>query len=167
MLHYKRLLTSCFGLGFMPIASGTWGSLPVPIIFGLMCLAGIPGALISLAMLYTWICVAMSDQAIAANGKKDPGEVVADEVAGQAVTFIFVLLFTPDFTAESNGKFIFLLCLSGFLLFRFFDIFKPWPCRKLEKLPEGWGIAADDLAAGLYAAIVLQLITSFRLFPTV
>ena len=73
-------------------------------------------------------------------GKKDPGHVVIDEVAGQLIALI-ALPATPGYA------------LVGFFLFRFFDIFKPWPIRSLEKLPEGTGIMLDDVAAGLLALL--------------
>ena len=158
MINYKRLLTSCFGLGFMPIASGTWGSLPVPIVFGLMCAFGpccwsVSLVMVGLAIVASIVCVAFSDAAIKACGRKDPGEVVADEVAGQAVTFIGAY--------AVGGKEIVIAAVVGFLAFRFFDILKPWPCNKLEGLPGGVGILADDLMAGVYAAVVLQIVMRF------
>jgi len=159
----KRLLTSCFGLGRLPLAPGTWGSLPVVVIFGLMCqfhLSG-PSILIVMAALVlagSVICVKFAPAAIAATGKNDPGEVVADELAGQAITFLVIPLLGPE--TLSSGQ-IWLITAGGFLLFRLFDIAKPCPIRRLEKLPEGWGVLADDLMAGVYAAIVLQIIIRF------
>lgn len=155
---FKRLLTSVFGLGFMPIASGTWGSLPVPIIFAGLCWFDVGEALVCtvmtvIAIVASAVCVAFSGAAIKADGCKDPGEVVADELAGQAVTFIAVY--------AVGGKEIVIASVVGFLAFRFFDIFKPWPCNKLEQLPEGLGILMDDIAAGLYALIVLQIVMWF------
>jgi len=99
-------------------------------------------------------CIICSPAAAAAVGKKDPREVVADEFAGQALTFlpiVFVL------AAPVRGGEILAAAAVGFLLFRIFDITKPWPIRKFEKLPEGWGVLADDLAAALYAAAGLLL----------
>ncbi len=155
----RRLLASCFGLGRLPVAPGTWGSLPVAIIFGLMCQFHVSGILISivmaaLAIAGSIICVKFAPVVIRATGKDDPGEVVSDELAGQAVTFLFI----PFLTLEtfSTGQ-IWVTTVVGFLLFRLFDIAKPWPIRKLEKLPEGWGVLADDLLAGVYAGIVLLL----------
>ena len=153
----KRLLTSCFGLGRLPIAPGTWGSLPVAIIFGLMCQFHLSDLSISIVMAAlvlagSVICVKFAPAAIAATGKNDPGEVVADELAGQAVTFWAVLFLSLD--TLSTGQ-ICITAVLGFLLFRLFDIAKPWPIHKLEKLPKGWGILADDLLAGVYAGIVL------------
>jgi len=156
----KRLLASCFGLGRLPLAPGTWASLPVAIIFGLMSQMQAPAVIISIVMAAltlagSIICVRFAPAAIAATGKNDPGEVVADELAGQAVTFLVSPLLCPE--TLSSGQ-IWVITVGGFLLFRLFDIAKPWPIRKLEKLPEGWGILADDLLAGVFAAIVLQII---------
>ena len=89
----KRMLTSCFGLGFMPIASGTFGSMPVAAIFAGLCFldAGLiitSIVMIALAIGFSLACIMFAPGVIALTGKKDPSEVVADEVAGQAVTFI-------------------------------------------------------------------------------
>lgn len=81
--------------------------------------------------------------------QKDPGPVVWDEIA--TVPLVFVL--TPQLTGWT-------WLLVGFALHRVFDISKPWPCRQLEKLPGGWGIIADDVAAALYAAVILRLLWS-------
>jgi phosphatidylglycerophosphatase A len=108
-----------------------------------------------LAIAGSVICVKFAPAAIAATGKSDPGEVVADELAGQAVTFLAVPLLSPEIFSSRQ---IWVITAGGFLLFRLFDIAKPPPIRRLEKLPEGWGVLADDLLAGVYAAIVLQII---------
>ena len=100
-------------------------------------------------------CVLFSSDAIEATGKKDPPEVVVDEVAGQTLTLL------PFSLYDISGNEIIIVTLAGFILFRLFDIIKPWPCRKLEKLPAGWGILADDLMAGFYAAIVLMICLKF------
>ncbi|UCC96606.1 MAG: phosphatidylglycerophosphatase A [Phycisphaerales bacterium] len=150
----KRMLASCFGLGRLPLAPGTWGSLPPVIIFGLMCHLHTPAAvtcivMAALVLAGSVVCVMFAPATIAATGKNDPGEVVADELAGQAVTFL-----AAPFWAAGAG---WAIALLGFALFRIFDIAKPWPIRKLEKFPAGWGILADDLLAGVYAAIALQI----------
>jgi len=157
-MKIDRLLVSCFGLGWMPIAPGTWGSLPPTIIFALLCYFGISITSISITMvamviLGSFICVKFSPYSIGFTAKKDPSEVVADEFAGQAVTFI---------GAYASGEYpIIITAALGFLLFRLFDIIKPWPIRNLEKLPAGWGILADDLLAGVFAAVVLQICIKF------
>ena len=152
----KRLLTSCFGLGRLPLAPGTWGSLPVVIIFALMGQFHLSGPSISIVMAALIIAgsiiyVRFAPAAIAATDKTDPREVVADELAGQAVTFLAIPFFIP--VILTTGQ-ICIITSGGFLLFRLFDIVKPWPIRKLEKLPEGWGVLADDLMASVYVAIV-------------
>lgn len=148
----RRLLVSCFGLGWLPVAPGTWGSLPPVMLFALMCYFGSATATISitmavLALVGSFVCIKFAPIVIAAANKTDPREVVADEFSGQAVTFLFI--------AAAPISNIWVTGLLGFLLFRFFDILKPWPIRKLEKLPNGWGILSDDLMAGIYAGIAL------------
>ena len=148
----RRLLASCFGLGWLPVAPGTWGSLPPTIVFVLMCRSGESVVLIStvmavMALAASVVCVKFAPAVIAATGKTDPREVVVDEFAGQAITFIPI-------GAVPTGQ-IWATAVLGFLLFRLLDIAKPWPARKLEKLPKGWGVLSDDLLAGIYAGIAL------------
>lgn len=155
----KRLLVSCFGLGRLPLAPGTWGSLPAAIVFGLMCHfraspLTISVVMAALALAGSVICVQFAPASIAATGKSDPGEVVVDELAGQAITFLaspFLVLGKAS-TAQVWG-----VAAAGFVLFRVFDIAKPWPIHKLEKFPRGWGVLADDLVAGVFAWAVLQI----------
>ena len=151
----KRLLLSCFGLGWLPIAPGTWGSLPPTVIFALLCYLGISAEVVSVVMgvcvlAGSVVCVAAASASIEATGSKDPGEVVADEFAGQSLTFI---------AAATIVQVPFLVTtVAGFLFFRLFDIVKPWPAKRLEKLPMGWGVLADDLMAGVYAGVMLHCI---------
>lgn len=153
----KRLLASCFGLGWLPLAPGTWGSLPSAIIFALMSQMGISAVLIAIAMTAlaiagSVICVECASVVIAATGDNDPDEVVADELAGQAITFLMVpFLVTTTFLTG----YLWAVTAAGFFLFRLFDTIKPPPTHQLEKLPAGWGILADDLMAGIYAAVAL------------
>jgi phosphatidylglycerophosphatase A len=89
----KRLLTSSFGLGWLPVAPGTWGSLPPMIIFALSCHFGATSIVTAIIMAViilaaSVVCVKLAPAAIKETGKNDPGEVVVDEVAGQALTFL-------------------------------------------------------------------------------
>lgn len=178
------LLATAFGLGRLPKAPGTWGSLG--------------GLFLSAALLKLWphqglfhvlraspvnlpfvfpaillfllvaLCgVAVSSRVAAHSGIEDPQYVVIDEVSGQMIPLLFAI--TTSFTWLQSmegfptgfwwhGGLNWTWLLLGFLLFRAFDIWKPWPVRKLEKLPSGWGIMADDWMAGLYAALVLRLV---------
>lgn len=153
----SRLLTSCFGLGWLPVAPGTWGSLPPTVAFGLLYQVNASGALVAtvmivLALAGSVVCVMMAPAVIASSGKNDPREVVADELAGQAVTFLAVPWFGIEHFSIRQA---WLVAGVGFLFFRGFDIAKPWPMRRLERLPRGWGVLADDMAAGVCAAIGL------------
>jgi phosphatidylglycerophosphatase A len=108
-------------------------------------------------------------------GIEDPQFVVIDEVAGQHFTLLLPLIpiALPHFAAHMDfSVFAIFFALSlvnwkylllGFILFRMFDIWKPWPIRRLEKLPGGWGIMADDWMAGIYAAILLRVALHFGL----
>jgi phosphatidylglycerophosphatase A len=150
----QRFIASCFGLGRLPIAPGTWGSLPVVVIFALLCASGSSTANINvlmagLALIGAVACVQFGPASIAATGSSDPREVVMDEFAGQAITFIGIAAIRPSQAIVAT--------ILGFLLFRVFDIVKPWPIRRLELFPGGWGILADDVMAGVYAAIVFQV----------
>lgn len=132
--------------------------MPPAVIFALLCYFNATSATISVVMAGfvlagSFVCIKYAPGVIAITGKDDPGEVVADEFAGQAVTFL-----AAGAVASSH---IVATAVIGFLLFRFFDILKPWPIRKLEKFPAGWGILADDLLAGVYAAVILKFCSLF------
>jgi len=144
-------------------------------------LTGFGGTLLLLVpSIAVWVALALlgvrtAGQVAALAGEKDPQYVVIDEVSGVHLAVILglapvspLLFLRPEdavtfaiFTGMSilNWKFL----LAAFVLFRIFDIAKPFPCRRLEKLPGGWGIMADDWMAGVYAAICLQLALHFHL----
>jgi phosphatidylglycerophosphatase A len=152
----KNILTSTFGLGKIPWAPGTWGSLPPVILYqalGYLYPASNPYVMAALLVVFSWICVRFSPAVIRQTGKADPREVVADETAGQALTMLAITILHPVNICNTAAL--------GFALFRLFDIAKPWPIRKLETLPAGWGILADDLAAGLAAAVVALIAIRF------
>ena len=143
------------GLGFLRPAPGTWGSLPPPIVVGLMGLAGAGtvlqlSATVLMLLVFCIACVYFGAYGEHRFGRKDASEVVADESAGVCIPLFVSVWLTPE-THVGAGL------LAAFLLFRLFDITKPWPARRLEKLPLGWGVLLDDLAAGVYAALALWL----------
>jgi phosphatidylglycerophosphatase A len=137
-------LATWFGCGYSPLVPGTVGTLgAVPLVLLLWWRGGWP-AHIAAIVVVTAVGVWAADGAERHFGVKDPKPVVIDEVAGMLVaTFPLFQLRWPWFLALS------------FVLFRAFDILKPWPARSLERLPGGWGIMADDLVAGLYANLLL------------
>ena len=94
----SRLLTSCFGLGYLPVAPGTWGSVPPAIVFAVLGLGNAPGALTfavmaALIVAGSVVCILFTPAVIAATGKADPRPVVVDELAGQALTFLLIGFF--------------------------------------------------------------------------
>lgn len=170
---YIALSLTTWGVGYGPIAPGTWGSAVGVLIYLVirwfetaMPPAGIGAGFISFiavvsrffaahhsfvvnAVLLLAFCLAgiwASGRSIPLLGNDDPSEAVVDEVMGQLITFCFV----PFGIAWP-------FVLAGFLLFRLFDIWKPFPIRDLEVLPGGLGICADDIVAGVYAGVCLAV----------
>jgi phosphatidylglycerophosphatase A len=138
------ILATVGGAGYFPIAPGTVGSAVGVLFYWLTRHWPFPWQLALLAavtIVGTWAA------GVAAGhfGREDPGHVVVDEVAGQLVT---LLLTGSGFSGA----------VIGFFAFRLFDIIKPWPANRFERLPGGVGIMADDLMAGVYANIVLQVV---------
>lgn len=137
-----------FYLGKSPFAPGTFGTAGGVAL--LILLQGFLGN--SLILLFTLllipVAVYISDRMIEILGEDDPGEIVIDEVCG----FLVTMLFIPEGTWN---------LVLGFVLFRVFDILKPYPVRKLDNLRGGHGVVLDDVAAGIYANIVLQIANYF------
>lgn len=155
MRSLSRLILSFGGLGELPIAPGTWGT---------------AGAAAVAAALFHWaptvranwqltcgiwvvaafaLTVLLTPDIEAEDGRKDPQVVVMDEVAGYWATLILV----PEPTLAHLA--------AAFFVFRFLDVWKPWPASALEKLPAGWGVAADDVMAGFYGAVAMWAATRF------
>ncbi len=153
----KMLIATACGLGFLRPAPGTWGSTPPCALAWIMLLAGADVMWVTIAMAAVTLfgffgSLFIGGYAERRFGKKDPSQVVIDEVGGQGMT----LLFLPAFAV--NGFWPTTLTIgAGFVLFRIMDILKPPPAFVLQRLKGGLGIVIDDLLAGVYAAIVLQL----------
>src|SRR6266446_6126363 len=146
---WATLVATFFGAGRLKPGPGTWGSLATIIVWALAS-SRIPAvsrtwATIIAAGAVTVIGIPAATRVARSSGLKDPQFVVIDEVAGQLVTLIAVPLAWKTF-------------LAGLILFRIFDIWKPFPIRRLERLPDGTGIVVDDLGAGLYALAVMHLL---------
>ena len=161
MKDFRFGLLTAGGLGHAPIASGTFGSLPPVVLAFIMVQLGQPFWLVTVCMAllivaFSVVCLRFGDIAEARYGKKDPGEVVADEVAGQAVALLFLPWAMPQ--AEMAFLYNAMLAIGAFLAFRFFDILKPPPARGLQRLQGGAGILVDDLIAGAMALVVVQVI---------
>ncbi len=163
--------TTC-GVGYLPLAPGTFGSIVgVMIYLAVAWGEGVIGALmfgsgwrteqiaawfwaINLLLLTFYCLVGMwaSSRASEILNDKDPQKVVADEVMGQLIVFLFIPFGVHWF-----------FVLAGFLLFRLFDIWKPYPIDYLQNMPKGIGVCADDILAGLYGGIVLSLLYAIRI----
>ena len=141
-----RILGSCFGLGLSPVMPGTVGTLGgVAIAYFMPNVTALAATAVGLAVL-GWPLAALAEKYF---GNEDPQWFVLDEVAG----YLFVLIGLPYSEPWVLG--------AAFVAFRLFDITKRWPCRKLEELPRGMGVMADDLAAAVYAHVLVKVLTWF------
>jgi phosphatidylglycerophosphatase A len=161
----KRMVMTGFGLGYAPVASGTFGSAGAIVIsmlvWGLWSGGNtlrLDAAWVILAAISSICCVAWAPWAVeyySSRARKmgDPGHVVIDEFAGQWVSLIALPMPGHDQWMAAMA-----ILAVQFFLFRVFDVLKLPPGRQFEKLPAGWGILMDDLAAGVYANLVGQVI---------
>ncbi|HEY6121955.1 MAG TPA: phosphatidylglycerophosphatase A [Pyrinomonadaceae bacterium] len=171
---YLALAIATCGVGFFPIAPGTLGSLVgvgvyfllESFTFRLLRLFAVPNfelrfsawsVFLSIELtvitVVTLVGIWAASRTEKLAGRKDPGKVVIDEVAGQLIALL------PVFARFDPG---WVNVIFAFLLFRFFDIIKPYPARRLESLESGLGIVADDLVAGAYAAVAVSLFVIIR-----
>ncbi|MBN1114638.1 MAG: phosphatidylglycerophosphatase A [Oligoflexia bacterium] len=142
---FAKLFASVFGLGYIPLGPGTWGTLGAYAAWFFM--GGFPlFNYLVLLIILTLFSILVSHQAGRAYRVKDSQHIVIDEVCG-----FFVTMFAIPHSA--------LWGLAGFILFRVFDIWKPFPIRLSEKLPGGIGVVADDVFAGVYACIILNIVS--------
>lgn len=145
---WATLVATFFGIGRLRPGPGSWGSAATVVLWWLLTRfiapSGQAWAALALATLAVAAGIPAATRVARAAGQKDPQFVVIDEVAGQLITLIGMPVSWKSL-------------LLGFILFRGFDMVKPPPVRQLEKLPEGWGIVMDDVAAGLYALAVMQI----------
>jgi phosphatidylglycerophosphatase A len=148
----KRLLGTAFGLGLLPVAPGTWGTLlgvALAFLAGRLAGAGTEQLVVlGLAFVVTVGGVPLASAAEKEAGRKDPGWFVLDEVAGYLIAILGHPLTWP-------------FLLGAFLAFRVFDIWKPPPIRRLEKEGGGVGVMADDLMAGIYANVAVWVVSWF------
>jgi phosphatidylglycerophosphatase A len=157
------IIATGFGAGYAPIAPGTFGSIVgLVIVFGLIYFLKYQPNALYVTLIVGSAVVALvgiwaATRAERILGKKDPGAIVIDEVCGQMITFVGVSSQFPGHHPWRVSPILALL-LVGFLLFRAFDIFKPYPIRRLESLGSGLGVMADDVLAGIYASIILSFL---------
>lgn len=183
-LDYLSLAVTTFGVGYLPLAPGTWGSMVGVAIylavnalvvsvsgsFGVWSSPVLPVvgvasygtganvhawthvAILIAFLLFTLLGVRAAGRSTELFGDLDPSQAVVDEVIGQLIVFLFVPF-------GIGWPFV----LAGFLLFRFFDIWKPYPIDYLQNLPAGIGVCADDILAGVYAGVCLAVVYAVSL----
>jgi phosphatidylglycerophosphatase A len=143
MKRVALFIATSGGAGYSPIAPGTAGSAVGAVIYWFTRDWSLAWQ-VALIVLISGVGAWAASVAAAHFGREDPGEVVVDEVAGQLVTLL------------ATGASLYGTCL-GFFIFRAFDIVKPWPVNRFERLPGGIGIVADDLMAGVYGNLALRI----------
>ena len=171
-LDYFALAVTTCGVGYIPLAPGTFGSAVGVLIYLLVAFIEAKSSIyfsqngwqvaqisawlhafnLLLFLLFCLLGIWASGRATKLFQNKDPQKVVVDEVIGQLITFLFV-----PFAVSWH------FVLAGFLLFRLFDIWKPYPIDSLQNLPAGIGVCADDILAGVYAGTCLALICAVRI----
>lgn len=143
-----KLLATGFGSGYAPVAPGTAGTMVGVLLYLLLAALPWPAYLFFL-LVFTAAAVYLAREAEVIFGKKDPPCIVIDEVVG----FLWTMLTVPTTIPA---------VIIGFILFRFFDIVKPFPVRLLQdKLPGGYGVVGDDVMAGIYSNLALQVLIKF------
>ena len=140
----SKIISSFFGAGYFPIAPGTLTSLVVILAYKFYLFRLSWSLYLLILFLLFFIGVYASTKVESESRKKDPRKIVIDEACGQ----LLVLFRMGD---------AWFPILSGFLLFRIFDIVKPYPIKKVETLPSGWGIMMDDIVAAIYAGVIINL----------
>jgi phosphatidylglycerophosphatase A len=141
---YLALAIATCGVGYLPLAPGTFGSIVGVAIFLLLPPIAIPITILAVTFVGIWAGTRTEEL----SKRKDPGKIVVDEVAGQLIA-LFPLVFV---------KWSMIMVMVSFILFRFFDIVKPYPANRLQELKGGAGVMCDDLVAGAYAAIIVGVL---------
>ena len=166
----KCFLATGLGTGYLRPAPGSWGSALTACVFIAIALASDGSEWAVGIGLGLWAaaastgCVAYGPFLERHFGRKDPSHCTLDEFAGQAVTFLALPLAAGG---SDNHVFRWLIVMGmAFFFFRLYDIVKPFPARRMERLPLGWGVLVDDLMAGVYANLTCQLVLRLGLRMT-
>ncbi len=151
MIRFHKITSTCLGIGYIGKGAGTVAAVATCICWYLAWAGGYNPLLAIVVTMAITLLGIWSSTVVSGIWGKDPSRVVIDEAAGMCIT----LLYLPV-----NLRYL----AAGLILFRFFDIVKPFFIRRMEKLPGGWGIMLDDVLAGIYGNIVLQAILWFKVF---
>ncbi|MGH9838447.1 MAG: phosphatidylglycerophosphatase A family protein [Blastocatellia bacterium] len=156
------LLATGSGVGFIPFGPGTFGSMVgLLIVYGLISIFSLDVVLLQNSLMLTSLILAgigiwASARSERCFDRKDAGQIVIDEVCGQVISFVFIAPYLLRLGPQWRWWMI-----AGFVLFRLFDIFKPYPINRLQSLEGGLGVMMDDVVAGIYAAVILSLLLFF------
>lgn len=171
LLDYLSLAVTTCGVGYLPLAPGTWGSLVAVAIYVLLAnlfsayryapgaagsefaIASIHAVILIAFLLFTLLGTWAAGRSTELLGDLDPSKAVVDEVIGQLIVFLFI-----PFTTS------WVLIGSAFVFFRLFDIWKPYPIDYLQNLPAGIGVCADDILAGVYAGVCVSVVYAVSLW---
>jgi phosphatidylglycerophosphatase A len=152
---YLALSIATCGVGYLPLIPGTFGSMLGVGIFLLLTRVTAGSSLVVVVVVailaFTFAGIWAATRTEELSGRKDPGKVVVDEVAGQMIALLPLTFFTHWSTTA---------VIVSFILFRFFDIVKPYPAGRFEALKGGYGIMCDDLVAGAYGAVITTIIVA-------
>ena len=140
-------VATCGYLGYVPIAPGTFGSAAGLVVFAAVHWAGSPAFELALIAFLFAIGVWSGNAAERHFGGVDPAPVILDEVVGMLITLALIPVNLPG-------------AIVGFLLFRLLDVIKPWPANRMEALPGGLGVMADDAMAAVYGNVVMRLLVA-------
>jgi phosphatidylglycerophosphatase A len=146
-----KLIATGLGIGYIRKGSGTVAAAVCALVWYLTQAGGYP-ALVSYALTAMIVVVGVwSSGNVERYWGKDSNYVVIDEIAGMSISLLFLPVTVP-------------VVLAAFILFRFFDIVKPLYIRRAEQLPGGWGVMADDVAAGIYSNVLVQIAVRLHVF---
>lgn len=150
MIKLHQILTSFFGIGLIPKGGGTVAAIATCLLW-FVAIAESNSLLAILSTLLVTIYGVWGANQVEASWGKDSSKIVIDEVAGMMISLLFIPITAINI-------------LVALILFRFFDILKPLMIRTLEKWPKGWGVMGDDVLAGVYSNVVLQLLMYFNIW---
>ena len=145
MKNFTKYFVTLFGIGFIPLAPGTFGSLFSILIWYVFIDLFSIFYFIALFLFVLSVSFYLTDIYLDNYKKKDPSEVIVDEFLGQSIPLLFIVNFNIYEV------------LIAFVTFRFFDIYKIYPINKIEDLKGSYGVILDDIVAGIYSLIILML----------
>lgn len=153
MNSISKFISTLFGIGYFPKAPGTMGTAFAAVLYYVLIQLGWGNSWLALACT---LALALVSVFFISRAEKDLGHDAGSIVIDELIGYFIAIMFLPQNLA---------VVIAAFILFRIFDIFKPEPVKFLEKLPTGWGVMADDIMAGIYANVVLQILV--RVLPQI